>query len=47
VVTLKFGDLVADINDLLMPNFDLDLDLETMIEGGPVVTFGKTKIAGF
>jgi hypothetical protein len=44
LVTLKFGLFNSDINNVLKPNFDIDVDLAN---DDDVVTFGKTKLAGF
>jgi hypothetical protein len=44
LVTLKFGLFNSDINNVLKPDFDIDVDLAN---DDDVVTFGKTKLAGF
>jgi hypothetical protein len=44
LVTLKFGLFNSDINNVLKPDFDIDIDLAN---DDDVVTFGKTRLAGF
>jgi hypothetical protein len=44
VVTLKFGLFSSDVDNVLVPNFDIDIDLAN---DDDVITFGKTKLPGF
>lgn len=44
VVTLKFGLFSSDVDNVMMPNFDIDVDLAN---DDDVITFGKTKLPGF